>query len=360
VTENTAIGKHGRKRVYQALLFLLATFILVFAYWFIFMRGRVFSDDARIDGNLVDLAPQIPGVLLSVIPAEGSRVEKGQILFELDRQLLQSALVKAEADAVSSRASLDVARAQYEKAINGPLKDEIHIAQADAEKAAAALHLAELSWLRLDGLYKRDALSALDRDRAQEALQATRDNYKSASNRLSLLEQGTRSEDLAAAKSAFEVKKAEVQSSEARLAQARISLDYAQVRAPFSGVVVRRWRDPGATLAAGTPVLTVLDPSTLYVSANIDEKYLHRIAIGDRVDISVDAYPDVSLTGRLQEILRATNSQFSLIPAEGTSGTFIKVAQRIPLRISIDGKPGIPLGPGLSVEVKIFSGSHGR
>jgi membrane fusion protein (multidrug efflux system) len=346
--------------VYQALLFLLVTAILVFVYWFIFMRGKVFSDDARIDGDLVDLAPQIPGVLLKVIPVEGSRVEKGQLLFELDTALLQSSLQKAEADAVSSRALLGVAQAQYDKAINGPLKDEIRIAQADAGKAAAALHLAELTWKRYDALYKREALSAVDHDRAQEALKNAQDTYKAAVNRLSLIEQGTRSEDLAAARANLEVKKAELQASEARLAQARINLGYAMVSAPFSGVVVRKWRDPGATLAAGTPVLTLLDPSSLHVSANIDEKYLHRVAVGDKVDISVDAYPGLKLTGHLREILRATNSQFSLIPSEGTSGTFIKVAQRVPLHISIDSKTTLPLGPGLSVEVEIHTGSFSR
>ena len=103
----------------------------------------------------------------------------------------------------------------------------------------------------------------------------------------------------------------------------------------------------------GQPVVSLFDPKSLRVDANIEEKYLHEIAVGDEVDIKVDAYPDLALKGRVTEILRATNSEFSLIPAEGVSGTFIKVTQRIPLRIAVVSAPDVPLGPGLSAEVKI-------
>jgi len=96
----------------------------------------------------------------------------------------------------------------------------------------------------------------------------------------------------------------------------------------------------------------------LRVEANIEEKKLDLIAVGDEVDIDVDAFPKLNLKGHVTEILRATNSEFSLIPAEGTSGTFIKVTQRIPIRIAIQAPDDIPLGPGLSVEIRIRIGSN--
>ena len=94
------------------------------------------------------------------------------------------------------------------------------------------------------------------------------------------------------------------------------------------------------------------------VSANIEEKNIGRIAVGDRVEIEIDAYPDVTLTGKVAKILRATNSQFSLIPAEGSSGTFIKVAQRVPVKIALDSQPDLNLGPGLSAVIKIFTAEY--
>jgi membrane fusion protein (multidrug efflux system) len=103
----------------------------------------------------------------------------------------------------------------------------------------------------------------------------------------------------------------------------------------------------------GQPVVTVFDPSTLRVDANIEEKYLHRVEIGDEAQISIDAYPGLKLKGRVTDILRAANSEFSLVPAEGVSGTFIKVTQRVPLRLGIEAPADARLGPGLSVEVRI-------
>jgi membrane fusion protein (multidrug efflux system) len=105
--------------------------------------------------------------------------------------------------------------------------------------------------------------------------------------------------------------------------------------------------------------VTVFDPATLRVDANIEEKYLGEIALNDQVDILVDAYPGLHLKGRISDILRATNSQFSLIPSEGVSGTFIKVTQRVPLRIAVATPADLPIGPGLSVEVRIRVGTAG-
>jgi membrane fusion protein (multidrug efflux system) len=107
-------------------------------------------------------------------------------------------------------------------------------------------------------------------------------------------------------------------------------------------------------------VLTLLDPATLRVAANIEEKDLARVRVGDWVDVSVDAFPNAPLHGKIETVLRATNSRFGLVPAEGVSGTFIKVAQRMPLRIALDPPPkGLKLSPGLSVEVRILVDHRG-
>ena len=125
-------------------------------------------------------------------------------------------------------------------------------------------------------------------------------------------------------------------------------------------MVVRKWLNPGEMVSAGRTVLTLFNPATLHVSANVEEKSLSRIAPGDSVDISVDAYPSLTLTGRVATILPVTNSQFSLIPSEGVSGTFIKVSQRLPILIDMDRPDGVTLGPGMSVEIEIHVGSNGK
>jgi multidrug resistance efflux pump len=284
---------------------------------------------------------------------EGDRVTQGQLLFALDQRALEAAAAKAQADLESAQAGFDMARAQYDKAENGPLADEIRAVQALEQKAQAQLQLADMEWSRIKTLYDKDEASTSERDRVSTARQSAQHSYQEAKSRLALLQAGTRTEDLAAAKANLEQKQAALNAAQATLNQVKINLDYAEVKTPFNGVVVRRWRDPGAMLAAGTPVLTLLNPATLHVRANIEEKDLAKIEIDDPVDISIDAYPHLRLAGKVYQILQATNDRFSLMPSEGVSGTFIKVTQRVPILISLAAPSNLDLGPGLSVEVRI-------
>lgn len=280
--EATKARRSGFKILAAAVGGLLLLALLAFGYWYFFLRGVVRSDDARIDGDMVDLAPRFSGTLLEVKPREGASVRKGDLLFTLDTGELDASLARAEAGIRAARAALEAARAHEQRAGRGSETEEIESARASLAGAEADLAVAE-----------------------------------------------------------------------AGAAQVRAQIARARVTAPFDGVVVRRWRDPGGMIEAGTPVLTVLDPTSLRVAANIDERDLGRIAIGDPADVSIDAFPELQLRGTVEEILRATDSEFSLMPAEGVSGTFIKVAQRVPIRISLDLPDNLPLGPGLSVEVRI-------
>ncbi len=311
--------------------------VLAAGYWYFFMRGIVFSDDARFDGQLVDLAPAISGLLTEVRAAEGDKVTKGETLFVLDKSMLSAAL----------------AQAQYDKAVHGPRPEEVKVARAEMAKLAASLRLAAADLARSRSLYEKKNLPKSDLDQAQTKWETAKFAFEESFGQLRLLLEGTRPEDIAAAKANLELAQARLAGAVAATRRAKANLGYAEGKAPFDGMVVRRWLDPGAMATAAQPVLTVFDPRTLRVAANIDEKDLGHIAVGERVDISIDAYPGVHLTGRVKEILRATNSQFGLIPAEGSGGTFIKVSQRVPVRINLDHLPELLLGPGLSVEVRI-------
>jgi len=332
---------------------VLALAATAFLYWLAVMRGTVYSDDARIDGDLVDMAPQVSGTLQEIKVREGERVTSGQVLFALDQRALEAAAAKAQADLESAQAGLNMAQAQSDKAAHGPLADEIRAARALAQRAQAQLELADVEWSRIKAMYEKGEASTSERDRASTAGQSAQQSFQEAKSRLDLLQAGTRSEDLAAAQANLEQKQAALDAARATLNQVKINLDYAVVKAPFAGVVVRRWRDPGAMLAAGTPVLTLLNPATLRVRANVEEKDLAEVKLDAPVDISIDAYPRLRLQGRVYQILQATNDRFSLVPSEGVSGTFIKVAQRVPILISFAAPSHLDLGPGLSVEVRI-------
>lgn len=355
-------GTNGaRRRQRQRILLGIGVLALITAgvlgYWYLFMRGIVYSDDARFGGHLVDLAPEISGRLIEVAVHEGQFIHKGAIVFRLDPAIPQAALNQAEASLSSTKANLASSDALYQKALSGSRPEEIKAAEATVRRLQNEEELARLDIERNQVLFKQSTVSQNNLDRARTAYESARQSRENAVQNLILLQQGSRKEDIAAAKAAVELARSRVTEAEAAVESARGNLARCIIRAPFDGWGVRRWLDPGAMPLASQPVVSMFDPSTLRVDANIEEKYLQDVAIGDQVDISVDAYPALHLQGRLTQILRATNSEFSLIPAEGVSGTFIKVTQRVPLRISVTAPADLPLGPGLSVEVRIHSGA---
>ena len=350
-------GGRRRQRILAGIAILAVIAACVFGYWLIFMRGIVFTDDARFAGHLVDIAPEISGRLINVAVHEGLLVRKGTVVFRLDPAIPQATLNQAEAALGSARANLGLSEALNEKAVNGSRPEEVKAAEATVKRFQDEEGMARLGFERIQALFKGSAVSQDDLDRARTAYESALQSRENAAQNLVLLQQGSRKEDIAAAKAALELARSRVAEVSAAVENARSNLARCTVQAPFDGWVVRRWIDPGAMPLAAQPVISMFDPATLRVDANIEEKYLDDVAVGDTADISVDSYPSLRLHGRVTEILRATNSEFSLIPAEGVSGTFIKVTQRVPLRIALTVPPDLALGPGLSVEVRIHSGT---
>jgi membrane fusion protein (multidrug efflux system) len=340
-------------RIMIAVGILAATAGGTLLYWYSFMRGIVFSDDARLSGHLVDLAPEIGGRLVDVLVEEGGFIHHGQEVFRLDPSAQQAAVAQARAALASGRANLAVSQAKCERAVNGSRPEEIKAGHATVKRLQNEEDLARVEMQRTEQLNVRGVAAQDELDRARSSYESARQSRENAAQNLAMLQLGSRKEDIDAARADVQLAESRIAEAQAALDRARSDLERCTVRAPFDGYAVRRWLDPGAMPLPGQPVVSLFDPATLRVDANIEEKHLHRVAIGDEVDIHVDAYPDLSLKGRVVEILRATNSQFSLIPAEGVSGTFIKVTQRVPLRIAVQAPAGVRLGPGLSVEVKI-------
>ena len=350
-------GERRRQRVTVGIAILAAIALGVFIYWFFFIRGIVYTDDARFSGHMVDLAPEINGRLIEVDVREGTFVRKGTVIFRLDPSIPQAALNGAEAALASARASLALSEAMREKAMNGSRPEEIKAAEATALRLQSDEEMAQLNYSRVQALFKGAAVTQDDLDRARTACESARQGREYAEQNLALLRQGTRREDKSAASAAVELARSKVAEATASVENLQRDLARCTVASPFDAWVVRRWLDPGAMPLVAQPVVSLFDPATLRVDANIEEKYLHEVAIGDSADIVADSYPSLRLTGRVVSIMRATNSEFSLIPAEGVSGTFIKVTQRVPLRIAVSAPPELMLGPGLSVEVKIRSGT---
>ena len=354
---NTFARTNKPQRIRIGIGIVVAITLGVVGYWFFFVRGIVDSDDARFNGHMVDVAPTVGGRVISLLVKEGDMVHKDQLLFDVDASVQRTVVAQSESAVTASRASLAVVEARYARAKNGPQPEEVRAAEAGEarlhnEEALAKTELERMQGLRKEGVGTQDQL-----DRAASAYESAKQSHESAAQSLSLLRQGTRADDLEVARAEVQLAQGRVGEAEAAMAKAKHDLDLYSVVAPFDGHVVRRWIDPGAVVQAGQPVVSVFDPATLRVDANIEEKYLDDVALGNEVDVRVDAYPNLRLKGRVTDILRAVNSEFSLVPAEGVAGTFIKVTQRVPLRIAVSAPPELALGPGLSVEVYIHSGT---
>ncbi len=279
----------------------------IFAYWYLYLRGYVSTDDAYIDGDAITISSKILGRVKALTVDEGDSVTAGQLLVQLDDSDLQAQNAEAAAALEYTRQNVPVAKINQDRA-----QDDFHRASVQYN----------------DGVITKENF-----DHARQAL------------------------DLAHAE--YNVALSHVKSAEAQLAVISTKLTHTRVEAPMVGVVARKWVVLGDIVQPGQPIFTLYDLNNVWVTANFEETKLSSINLGDSVEISVDAYPGHPIRGRVSSIGAAAASQFSLIPPNNASGNFTKVTQRVPVKIVIDpavdpagdGKP--TLRPGMSVEVKI-------
>lgn len=338
---------------------LLVAAVALALYWRVFLFGVLTTDDARLQGDLIDVAPTLAGRIAEVRAREGQVVSRADTLFRLDDRDLRLRVRQAEQALTAARSDLAGAQARLTKAENGPLPEEIQQSSAEAAKLEAQVRLAEQEYGRLQRLADTGSVSQQDLDRSRTSLELAQRSLEEARSRLEVLRQGTRAEDLRSDRAAVASAQARTEGAAAALRQARLALSESVVLAPVGGVVVRRWREPGSNAGPSAPVVTIFDPATLYVDANIEEKHLARVHEGESVEIRLDAYPGLLLRGEVSAILHATQSSFSLVPSEGVSGAFIKVSQRVPIRIRVLDEDSIGSGPlllpGLSATIRILT-----
>jgi len=297
---------HRRRSVVLPLLLLVAIAGAGAAYWYVELWGVISTDDAYVDGDRVSVSAKMLGRIVELGADEGDTVQESELLVRLDDADLR-------AQAAQARASLALAQE------NVPVSAvEMQRARSDFDRAAAQ--------------FRGRVISQEQYDHAKTAL-----DVADARQRIAL---------------------AQVQTARAQLQVVETDLTNTRITAPLTGVVARRWVMPGDVVQPGQPILVIYDLANLWITANFEETKIGRIHAGDRVTISVDAYPGRELTGTVQWIGAAAASQFSLIPPNNASGNFTKVTQRVPVRIAINRpEPGkddpVMLLPGLSVEVRI-------
>ncbi|MGE4292323.1 MAG: HlyD family secretion protein [Desulfovibrio sp.] len=327
------------------------------------------TDDAFVEAHVVSMSPRVAGHVARVLVEDNQMVEQGQLLAELDPRDFQVALEVAEARLNSAQAAVTEAEAQAAAAQNvlaqkeaGLSSEHAGLAQVQAEVAEvrAGYERDEHDLSRMQRIVEAGAVSRqeFDHAKAQEAM--TRAKLNSAQRQVDTQSAGIRQalatvraaeDELRQAHAQADIRRAELHAAQAGVEQARLNLSYTRITAPCAGHVTKKAVEPGTYVQVGQKLFSVVSPE-VWVVANFKETQLSDIAPGQPVEIEVDTYPDVAFHGRVDSIQRGTGSRFSLLPPENATGNFIKVVQRIPVKIVLDQpqKQGrYVLAPGMSV-----------
>ena len=340
----------NKKRFWTIVIVVVLVVLAIAAgiWYYLYSRQFVSTDDAFIDGQIVRVSAQETGRLTAVTVTSNARVKAGDLL--------------ASIDPAAAVAGLDVAKAQLAeaKAAVGTSQANIVEANATAKGAESALKSARVTaqnsrtkanrYADITQASGQAAISAQTLD--DQLAQAQEDEAAEAQAQASLAQAHSQ---VVAAQAKLTSSQAQVQAAQATVEQNQVQVGYLTITAPIAGQVVQLNANIGTYVAQGTQILAIV-PNDLYVTANYKETQLSRIRIGQKVDLHVDAFPGVDFKGTVQSIQRGAGQAFQLLPAQNATGNFVKVVQRVPVRISID-KPSVldyPIGPGMSVQPSIL------
>jgi membrane fusion protein (multidrug efflux system) len=342
--EKSPVKKSGngkRKHVAAVLVVLLLAAVVMGSMLWVRAKTHIKTDDAFVDAHIFAISARIPGNVLRVPVRDNQFVKKGELLVELDPADYNERLKNASA-------LLDVAR-------NETSSD---YAQVDAARAAlnsdkAKLEQAELDLNRGKALYKKEVIPKEQLDRLETArkvavakLAETEGSVRRALALLGLTGNGGKEAQIARRQSEFE--------------QTRLNLAYTKVYAPADGYITRKSVEPGNNIQPGQALMALVTLEDAWLTANYKESQLTHVRPGQKVEFSVDTYPGHTFRGIIDSIMAGTGAAFSLLPPENATGNYVKVVQRIPVKILIDksSDPQHLLRVGMSVEPTILTGQR--
>jgi membrane fusion protein (multidrug efflux system) len=396
----------SRVKIIAPVVLLIAVGAGAAAYFH--FQGRVSTDDATVDGHIASVAPKIAGNVVEVLVKDNQPVKAGDVLVRIDprdfqarvaqakaslaqaesqarsakevvpwtRDTTQSAVSAAAAQYADAMAELARARLSYEQASSS----DVAYAEANVRSRQAANERAQADLARMKPLADKSEISKLQYDSYVAGARVAESELKAAEEKLASARKDAaiRKSVADAAESRVNHAKALLNTSEANRKQvpirtadagtaaaavaaaqanldaAELQLSYATIVAPVNGVVTRKSVEVGQIVAPGQGLMAVVPLNDVWVTANFKETQLSDVHPGQRVEIKVDMYGR-SVTGRVDSIAGATGARLSLLPPENATGNFVKVVQRIPVKILVEPSEGLTLRPGMNVDVTVFT-----
>ncbi len=337
----------------------------VYAIWYLLVgRNHVGTDNAYVNAEIAQVTPLISAQAIEVRVTDTQAVKRGDILVRLDPTNARIALAQAEADLAEARR-----RFRQTAATSTSLAAQVQARAADINQASAQLAVAQADFdkARID-LQRREALApegAVSGDEvtsARKAFAAARAGLEQAKAGVAMAQatrgaaEGQLAANNALVRGSTEETDPAVLTAKAKLKNAQLDLERTVIRAPIDGVVTRRQVQVGQRVAQGNPIMSIVPLSQVYVDANFKERQLRQVRIGMPATVVADIYGgDVVYHGKVVGFSGGTGSSLALIPAQNATGNWIKVVQRLPVRIALDPKElaAHPLRVGLSTEVEI-------
>jgi membrane fusion protein (multidrug efflux system) len=319
-------------------------------YWYLYLSHYEDTDDAYVQGNVVQVTPQVAGTVVQVNVQDTQQVAPGQLLVALDPSDARAALDEAQATLAQT-----VREVRQTYGNDASEQADIRFRQAEAARANAELVRAEQDLVRRRDLARRQLIAREDLTHAEQSVAVARSAAAAAASAV----QGSQSQ-LAASRAITQgVQVSEhpkVQAAAARVREALIALERTKLSAPVGGLVAKRSVQLGQRVAAGTPVLAIVPLDQVWVDANFKEVQLRGMRLGQPVKLTADVFgKDVVFHGSIAGFGAGTGAAFALIPAQNATGNWIKVVQRVPVRIALDPQElrKYPLRLGLSMKVEV-------
>jgi membrane fusion protein (multidrug efflux system) len=385
-------ARKSRARPYLVLGAVVGVAAIAYGAVAFLSMGKESTDDAQVDADAVTVSARVGGVVLHVLVSDNQSVKKGQLLVEIDPADLTAKEKQAEADLAAARAQAEAAESQVaivEATSKGGLSAaqaeltgsatsvssadaQIQSARAALDRAKAESSQADMDLERAEALFRQQAIAKAEIDSLGSTAQADRAAVAQAQALLAVAEDAKRSAQahiaesqarvlqntpvgaqLASVRAQADLARARADSAQAALDLAKLQLSYTRIEAPADGVLSRLAVREGQLAQPGQQVVALV-PNTTYVVANFKETQVGKMHAGQRAEISVDAFPGRTFEGRVDSTSPGTGARFSLLPPDNASGNFVKVVQRVPVKIAWTNVPAdVKLAAGLSADVTV-------
>jgi membrane fusion protein (multidrug efflux system) len=334
--------------------------LLIAAGMWFHTRNRVSTDDAQVDGHLVPVSCRVYGTVDKVLVEDNQAVKIGDPLVAMDPRDIQAKLDQAKGSLAQAQAQLEGAKADLARsrvAFQQARSSDLETAKATIDSKKASLDKARADLQRMKPLAEREEISALQFDGFRTQAEVADGDWRGAQQKLGSLQQEADIRKVAVSAAEARLASAQAQVDQARASQEGLDLQlgYTRILAPVDGVVTRKFVEAGQTIQPGQGLLTLIPLHRSWVTANFKETQLARMKPGQAAEIKVDMN-GVVLKGRVDSIAGSTGSRMSLLPPENAVGNFVKVVQRIPVKIRIEEAEAakVILRPGMNVEATVI------